>query len=333
MPFQSRVFKLAKDADHPEQDEDAYGIDAARGIASVADGVASAIFSRQWAGILAAAAVADTPDPNDKESFTRWLAQRRQAWSEQIDVTGLAWFQKAKLPMGAFSTLLWVRVLPTEEDCPGQFGAYRLHCCAIGDSCLFHVRNGELVRTFPVHKAAELEADPIVLGSVDLSRDQLMEFVTLDELCYPDDLLVLCTDAIAAWALRRIESGDPPVWNDYWNMTEPQWQDQIAQLRQRQEMRYDDATLLLLRVTAVDVQIGQPDEEPLIAEVVPESTAAAADEEPTASEEDWKEKFKSAGTQVAEGIELASEQAVRGWRKWKDKAIRKYREKFKREKK
>ena len=329
MPFQSRVFKLAKDADHPQQDEDAYGIDAARGIASVADGVASAIFSRQWARILAEAAVAETPDPNEKESFGRWLAQRRQAWSQQIDVTGLAWFQKAKLPMGAFSTLLWVRVLPTEEDCPGQFGAYRLHCCAIGDSCLFHVRNGELVRTFPIQKAAELEVDPIVLGSVDLRRDQLMEFVTLDEVCYPDDLLVLCTDAIAQWVLQRIESGDPPAWDDYWNLTESQWQEEIAQRRQRQEMRYDDATLLLLRVTAGDVQTGQPENRPVTVEVVPEAEAAAADEEPTVSEEDWKGKFKSAGTHLAEGIELASEQAVRGWRKWKAKAIRTFREKFK----
>lgn len=269
MPFESRVFKLAKDTEHPEEYQDAYGLDAARGIAVVADGVASAIFSRQWAGILAQATVADTPDPHDKETFGRWLHQRRRAWSQQIDAGSLAWFQKAKLPLGAFSTLLWVRVLPIEENRPGAFGAYRLRSFAIGDSCLFHVRRGELVRTFPVQKAAELQADPVVLGSVDLNRDQLMEFTSLDELCYGDDLLVLCTDAVADWALRLIESGKMPAWDAYWSMTHRDWQNEIISLRQRRQMRYDDATLMLLRVRGQGVEIGQPEEPPVLDRVAP----------------------------------------------------------------
>jgi serine/threonine protein phosphatase PrpC len=297
MPFQSRVFTFAKDAEHPEQFQDAYALDPQRGIAVVADGVASAIFSRQWAAILTEATLADPPDPNHPQSFADWLRRQRQAWSQQIDTGGLAWFQKAKLPLGAFSTLLWIRLVPPAEQQPGTFGAYRLQSFAIGDSCLFHVRHGQLLRTFPIQQAAELEADPLVLGSVDLNRDGLMRFAALDELCYPDDLLVLCTDAIAQWALRLRESGEWPAWDKYWALTRQEWEDEIVRLRQQQQMRYDDATLVLLRVTGEGVGIGEPER-------------------------------PASGTAAAEQIGPAARQAPRSWKKWKEKAVAKYREKF-----
>ena len=343
MPLESRVFSIAKDPEDPKEYQDAFAIDAVRSVAVVADGVASAIFSRQWAAVLTEATVADTPNPDDKPAFADWLARQRVQWAQQIDTGGLAWFQKAKLPMGAFSTLLWVQLLSVDEQQEGTFGAYRLLSYAIGDSCLFHVRHGELLRTFPIENAAQLEADPLVLGSVDLSRDALMQFVALDELCYPDDLLVLCTDAVADWALRRMESGDPPDWDTYWNMSPQQWQDEIVGLRAQRQMRYDDATLMLLRVREEGFEVPQPEETetaqatdfqpnaedaPPPTEAPPIEVEVVGEGEPTASGEDWKGKFMTAGEQLAEGIDLASREAVRGWKKWKQKAVDKYNEKF-----
>jgi hypothetical protein len=359
MPLEPRAFELAKDPDHPEQYEDAFRMDPQRGIAVLADGVASAIFSRQWANILVEAVLADAPDPLEKKGFDAWLKQRRETWAQQVGSTkggaakggaaGLAWFQRAKLPLGAFSTLLWVCVLPRQENRPGQFGALRLQSYAIGDSCLFHVRHGQVLRTFPIQQAAELQADPLVLGSVDLGRDQLIEFGYLDDLCYADDLLVMCTDAVADWALRRLESGDPPAWDHYWDMTPQQWQQEVISLRDQGQMRYDDATLLLLRVTMAGVEIGQP-ASGATASGVSESLGVQGSgfgvQEPSGktsfvhtepetvdpAEDNWKGKFKSAGEQLAEGVGLASQELVRGWKSWKGKAVQKYRQTFKRNK-
>lgn len=329
MPFDSRVFQIPKDTEHPEENQDAYTLDAARGIAAVADGVTSSIFAGHWAGILTEATVADAPDPNDRQSFSRWLQRRRQAWSEQIDTRSLAWFQKAKLPTGAFSTLLWVRVSPVDDDRPGNFGAHRLQGFAIGDSCLFHVRHGEVLRSFPIQKAEELEADPLVLGSMDLGRDELLRFEAVDDLCYPDDLLVLCTDAVAGWALKLAEADTPPAWEHYWNIGQQPWRDEIVRLRDQGQMRYDDSTLMLLRVTQTAVEAPGPGQAPIVAEaVLPRPIIVSGKRRPAVPEEDWKEKFKSAGKQVAEGLELASDQALRGLKKWKQKAVEKYREKF-----
>ena len=74
----SRVLTLAKDPDWPDENQDYCRVDEARGLAAMADGVASAIFSRLWARILVTAAVEGLPDPDDREVFARWLAERRQ---------------------------------------------------------------------------------------------------------------------------------------------------------------------------------------------------------------------------------------------------------------
>ena len=71
MRFEFRDFKLAKDAERPEENQDAFRTDADRGIAAIADGVASGIFARPWARILTRATVAEPPDPADREAFAQ----------------------------------------------------------------------------------------------------------------------------------------------------------------------------------------------------------------------------------------------------------------------
>jgi len=340
MRFEFRDFNLAKDAEHPEENQDALATDADRGIAAIADGVASGLFARQWARILTQAIVAEPPDPDDPAAFAAWLAARREAWSAEIDVSGLAWFQKPKLREGAFSTLLWIEIAPIDERDRQAQDPWRLRVRAVGDSCLFHVRAGELLRAFPIEKAEALEADPVVIGSLDLGRDGLVEFPSYEALCRPGDLLVLSTDAVAEWALRQYEADRAPVWRDYWDRTEQAWQEEVAALRNQREMRYDDATLLLLRVTdgvTVPEQPGRPtaaveaapSAEPTVPPPLPEAEPADA-----AATPDWAEKLKSLTDQVADQV---SEQVARGMKKLKDvkesaeSAIKKYREKLRSE--
>jgi hypothetical protein len=323
MLFDHRTLALAKDPDNPKEYQDASAVDAERGVATIADGVSSALFSGPWASILANAAVADPPDLADPAGFARWLSDRRAAWTASIDTSGLAWFQRAKLPTGAFSTLLWIQLLPMPEDRAGAFGAYRLLGHAIGDSCLFHVRRGELVRTFPVQASAELQADPLVLGSVDLGRDAMLEFVALDQVCYPDDLFVLCTDALADWALRRYEAGDPPAWDEYWDKCFEDWQAEIVALRHDRQMRVDDATLVMLRVveqTAQAIIVDDDDE--------PEAEAIVLEDDSLAWLKSAGKDLKSASEHVAEQAGEAAGRMVKGLKSLKDKALQKYRDKF-----
>jgi hypothetical protein len=335
MRFESRDFGLAKDAERPEENQDAFRADAARGIAAIADGVATALFAGQWARILTEATVVEPPDPGDKNAFAAWLARRREAWNAQIDVSQLAWFQKPKLREGAFSTLLWVEITPIDERDRQPQDPWRLRAFAVGDSCLFHHRGDQLLRAFPVERAEELEADPVVIGSIDLNRDELVDFKSYEGLCRPGDVLVLCTDAVADWALRNREAGRAPVWEDYWERPEQAWQEEVIGLRRERQMRYDDATLLLLRVTD-GVTI------PKCVEDGAHAAAAASTAEQTgptpladlAARPDWAEKLKSFSGQFADQV---SERVARGMKKLKEvresaeSALRKYRERIRSE--
>ena len=181
----------------------------------MADGVASAIFSRDWADILTGAVVAKPPEVN-KPSFWPWLAERAQTWHERILPKQLDYFQRKKLVQcgGAYATLLWV-----ELDAPTVSAAgnpqYPWRSYAIGDSGLLHVRGNEVLVTFPVSSAEELAADPLSICSVDHDIDHLLEFRCVEGICAPGDLLVLCTDALLGWALRELAAGAAASLGDY----------------------------------------------------------------------------------------------------------------------
>ncbi len=315
MPFEARAFQLAKDPEHPAENQDAFAFDPERGIAAVADGVASAIFSAAWAETLVQATVRQRPEPDDTVRFAEWLADCRRQWSERIDTTGLAWFQKAKLPTGAFSTLLWAELSPLGPEQASSFGGLRLVARAIGDSCLFHIRHGELLRSFPMTSAAEFANNPLALGSVDLGRDALMQFATLDVTCYPDDHLLLATDAVAEWLYGRVEANSPPDWSMLWEASPSQWLDQVNALRASREMRYDDATLLALRITDT-----VPPETAIGPEHAPAAQLAAASHDATPEEPidatavAPASPTKAALDQIADGFTQLADESVRASR-------------------
>jgi hypothetical protein len=224
--------------------------------------VSSAIFSRQWARLLTQAAVERTPNLYESAEFQEWLAGLRQEWLAEINIPALGWSQKQKLQQvgGAFATLLWIELYPLETLAEDQTAApgpapFRLRSFALGDSCLFHLRDGQFLKSFPIETAAEFELDPQSLCSANLNRDHLLEFKAIDEECRAGDLLVLCTDAVAKWAMTLYEAGQAPVWDAYWTLAEEDWRDEISGLRRAGLMRYDDTTLVLVRVGPPRVEL------------------------------------------------------------------------------
>lgn len=249
MFFEHRAFWLPKDVAHDDEYQDAYQVDGFRGVAAIADGVSSSLFAASWAKILANAVVADLPDVNDFQSLGPWLARQREKWTQPINADALPWHQKARLQAGAFSTLLWVELNLAVKSDPAATGSVEMYVYAIGDCCLFHVRDDFLLRSFPIGNSQLFDAEPAVIGSASKQKDHLLKFETLNDYTQPGDLLVLCTDAVAAWALAQHEAGRSPRWSTYWDLPPEKWKQEVIALRQEHLMRYDDATLLLLRVT------------------------------------------------------------------------------------
>ena len=252
MYFEHRAFWLAKDAAAPNEYQDASAADGEYSIAAVADGVSSTLFASSWARLLAQGIVDDPPTPNDGQQFAAWLATLRRLWAEPIDADGLAWHQKPKFAEGAAATLLWVYV-DTDDA-----GNYWYLSYAIGDCCLFHVRGRQVLRSFPFDQSGDFDERPQVVRSVASRADDALPLVMLEDTCQVGDLLVLCTDAVAVWALQQLEAGSSPNWHDYWTLTQPGWEFAIDKLRTTNQIRYDDSTLLMLKITDHDKTASAP---------------------------------------------------------------------------
>ena len=277
MRFESRTFWLSKDVDEPAQYQDASALDAERGVAAIADGVSSTIFSGPWARLLVESVVASPPNLNDTDAFVAWLRKEREAWRSQIDTSRLTWYQRPKMVDGAMTTLAWIELLPVETAADGRATSYRVRAAAIGDSCLFHVRDGKCAGAFPMNSSGEFGLNPAVIGSVDRKLDHLLAFSLYDEPCPVGDLLVLATDAIALWAVARQEAGEPVDWTRYWDLSDDEWRSEIFALREDHRMRFDDSTLVLLRVIEErPAPTPEPPIEPL-AELLPETVEAIAE--------------------------------------------------------
>ncbi len=263
MLFESRSFWHAKSLEFALEYEDAFEV-GDNGVVAIADGVSSAIFSRAWARILTSAVVEQSPNLSDAEGFRNWLAQRRAEWLQSIDLTKLTWMQRQKLQQvrGAYSTLLWAEFFPWQEadSPPDSNGPLRflLRSFAVGDCCLFHIRDGQLLRRFPLETVDEFAEDPITICSVNLNHDHLLEFHTLEDICLAGDMVFLTSDALAKWIYQELEADRPVAWDEFWNLTEDDWNQRVADLRDLPSdcrMRVDDTTLVMLRLgPAVTVQ-------------------------------------------------------------------------------
>ena len=121
---------------------------------------------------------------------------------------------------------------------------------AVGDSCLFHVRDGQVLACFPLCHSRMFKVAPSLLKTLPGEPPVPLR---AGGKCKLGDLFVLATDAVAQWLLARVEAGDPPDWESYLTMDEETWRRQIDSARQSPFMVNDDCTLV-----AVSIAPSQP---------------------------------------------------------------------------
>ncbi|MFJ6694580.1 hypothetical protein ACIQM4_00705 [Streptomyces sp. NPDC091272] len=191
--------------------------------AGVCDGATESALAKDWARLLSRAAAEHSMASPDLlaggtafEEFASAAVSQWEPWLEQYTLARheqgrpLKWYEHTKIAEGAYSTLLTVRVdqdaeLPLTSTEPG----WRWRAAALGDSCLFHVRDNRLVQAFPVESVEEFGTTPDLFGSRNhdvalLSRRS--RFV--EGRCGPGDRLFLMTDALAAWLMSVQDQED-----------------------------------------------------------------------------------------------------------------------------
>lgn len=205
-PYAVEAFACAKAGNRREEYEDAWavrGSDSPRQVrAAVADGATETSFSGLWATLLSERwARGREVGPE----FGARLGAARRLWRGRVGRRPLPWYAAEKARQGAYAAFLGVSL-------NARTGAWR--AVAVGDCNLFHLRGLgpglRLMQAFPLERSAEFGSSPFLLGSVARPGDDPASHVRQAAGVLPGDgLLLLASDALSAWLLRREESGRP----------------------------------------------------------------------------------------------------------------------------
>lgn len=213
---------------------------------AVADGASEAFFAREWA-----AGLVDLLTRRPVSDFEAAFARATKSWAEwerrylaHREAAGrpLQWYEESKISNGAFATLLLLNLSEGAEDSHGG----RWEAIAVGDTCLFHVREGELASSFPLQAAVQFGTRPHLLPSKPLEAERASEMAERASggWCSGDEFF-LATDAMAQWIFRRCELDLPP-WADLRRlvaMDQTAFARWAAVARAEEDIEDDDLTL------------------------------------------------------------------------------------------
>jgi len=258
----SRPLWLPKGGNTEDEWEDAFAVDAAAGLAAVSDGAGSGIFSGEWARLLTRSLVEARPSLADPDAFGRWLGACRERLCAEINVPSLRFTQQKRFrEAGAGATLLALRLGGAGRGAPAN--QFTWSAWAVGDSCLFWVRENRLWATFPAVESSDFRISTNLLRT--LTGHPVVPPLASGGMGRLGDFFLLATDATAQILMRHCEEGREPDWEQFWQRDEAAWRDEVLELRRRDEIVDDDCTLLAVRLVPSEAGAGasgQPSEGP-----------------------------------------------------------------------
>ena len=252
------AYWTAKFGSSADEYEDAFAWSANSRHFAIADGATESSFADLWARSLVREY---SKQPPTLATLPDWLKPLQQEWHQTIKWDSLPWFAEEKARMGAFATLLglsfaspgsgaraktgfWTRFRAKKD--PQDRMAWR--ACAVGDSCLFQIRGGAMLTSFPLTRSEDFQSRPILLSSNPAHNDGVWNSVRVMEgECRPGDLFLALTDALAKWFLAEIEAGRQP-WTVLLGIRSAEaFEEFVKELRTEKTLRNDDTTMLLVQ--------------------------------------------------------------------------------------
>lgn len=254
-----QVFWVPKLGNSEEEYEDACAYSLAARRFAVADGATESSFADRWARSLVQRYTAEPPlMPPARVPLPEWVTPLQHQWHAGVDWEALPWFAEEKARNGAYASLLGVNFIEPEPPAarfsllnwfrrkPAVIPGLRWQAMAIGDSCLFHVRANQLLKSFPLATAAAFNDRPLLLGSNPARNQSVWGAVQLAEGdCQIGDLFLLVTDALGKWFLQSCEAGGRP-WETLLALgTQAEFGAWVNKAREERTLKNDDTTLVL----------------------------------------------------------------------------------------
>jgi hypothetical protein len=243
MRIHSEAFWLPKAGNTEEEYEDAFWpqepVDSSAAVfrVAVADGATEASFSALWAQLLVKAYCEGKFDEGLHEGA---LVDLQTQWIQDIGSQPLPWYAEQKVLDGAFSSLIGVTFQQASSPAVNN-GSVLWRAVAVGDSCLFQVRDDRLIQAFPLNNSNEFNNRPALISSRQEFNDRLPNSIfDCEGMLEIDDSLYLMTDALACWFLSALEQGHKPWKIKHWVQIK-KW---VTGLRRTKKIRNDDVTIV-----------------------------------------------------------------------------------------
>jgi hypothetical protein len=181
--------------------EDTIGVDIHTARFAVADGATEAFHAQQWARNLAEHWVRNKATLTLDE-FRKWVAAEGRELHDSWNGLTMSWYSEEKARTGSFAAFVGL-----ELDLKGDAPSWK--AIALGDSCLLHCRGGALLKSLPLSRSESFNSAPVLVASNYALHEGTMQSVVVDSgNCENGDVLLLASDAMAAWCLQRFENGD-----------------------------------------------------------------------------------------------------------------------------
>lgn len=230
-----RILAIPKEGSTADEYEDAAAVRSAAWPvrAAVADGATESAFARLWAETIAEGMLDLSARRQD---LTGAVPNWQDAWADESAVRADAqpWYATMKAEEGAFAAFLGLELMSD--------GRWR--AIGVGDSVLFHLRDGGLHRAWPYTDPDAFSNRPALLPSRDTRQsDWASEVRAAEGRWHPDDTYLLATDAVAEWLLRT-----EPTMAVGWD--EEAFRTAARTARSADRLRNDDSTLLVLDLSS-----------------------------------------------------------------------------------
>ena len=178
--------------------EDSIGVDEQNCRFAIADGATEAFDARNWAERLAQHWV-QSESALTAETFHEWVASEAVELHSSWKQLTLPWYAEEKARKGSFAAFVGVE-LDLRTDAP------EWKAIALGDACLLHCRDGALIKSLPLSNSASFNSAPMLVASDPAIYKTTEQALTIDSgRCQNGDVLLLASDAAAAWYLERFE--------------------------------------------------------------------------------------------------------------------------------
>jgi hypothetical protein len=197
--LQLRQLLLPK-LDHDASEcEDAIAFDIHTARFAVTDGATEAFHAQQWARNLAEHWVRNEATLT-LEEFRKWVAAEGRELHDSWTGLTLSWYSEEKARTGSFAAFAGI-----ELDLKSGTPSWK--AIALGDTCMLHCRGAALLKSLPLSRSESFNSAPVLVASNCAAHESTMQSVVVDSgSCENGDVILLASDAAAAWCLQRFEN-------------------------------------------------------------------------------------------------------------------------------